>query len=219
MKKEIQAWAKDLKQALGSNLTGVILYGSAVRGDHVSGRSDLNLMLVFKEIDLGQIAKINSLIPRRIRKKIPRLIFWTQEEIKNAWDVFPLEFSDIVTNHRCLAGTDPFKRRRIDTKRLRYQLEFELRAKLLKLREDWLAINRDTYAQERYLIKAGTSFDYLIGRAQAVLGKKAVAAPDLFARIKGLKKKEIRLKRAELQDLFFDLHETVEAVIGKIDAA
>jgi predicted nucleotidyltransferase len=218
MKNEVQAWAKNVKRALGTNLTGVILYGSAARGDHVPARSDLNLVLVFKKIDLVQIAKINTLIPRRIRKRLPRLVFWTQKEIKNAWDVFPLEFSDIAANHRCLAGADPFRKRKIDTKRLRYQLEFELRAKLLKLREDWLAINRDTYAQERYLIKAGTSFDYLIGRAQAVLGKKGVTAPDLFAKIKRLKKKEIRLKRAELQDLFFHLHETVEAVIGKIDA-
>src|SRR4030042_966100 len=162
MKNEVQAWARNLKQVLGTNLTGVILYGSAARGDLVPGHSDLNLMLVFKKIDLGQIAKI---------------------------------------------------------KRLRFQLEFELRAKLLKLREDWLAINRDTYAQERYLIKAGTSFEYLIGKAQAVLGKKEVTAPDLFTKIKRLKKKEIRLKRVELQDLFYHLHETVEAVIGKIDAA
>ena len=44
-------------------------------------------------------------------------------------------------------------------------------------------------------------------------------APDIFEKIKRLKKKEIRLKRAELQALFHQLHETVEAVIGKIDAA
>src|SRR4030042_3121209 len=76
MKNEVQAWARNLKQVLGTNLTGVILYGSAARGDLVPGHSDLNLMLVFKKIDLGQIAKIKTLIPRRIRKKLPRLVFW-----------------------------------------------------------------------------------------------------------------------------------------------
>ena len=55
---------------------------------------------------------------------------------------------------------------------MRYQLEFELRSKLLNVREDWLAINRDTYALEQFLIKAGTSFDYLIRKAHTVLGEK-----------------------------------------------
>ena len=74
-------------------------------------------MLVFKKIDLAQIAKINTLMPRRIRKKLPRLVFWTEEEIRNAWDVFPLEFEDIKENHRCLVGQGSLSSSaRVDTK-------------------------------------------------------------------------------------------------------
>jgi hypothetical protein len=159
------------------------------------------------------------LMPRRIRKKLPRLVFWTEAEIRNAWDVFPLEFEDIKENHRCLAGRDPFSTRRVNKKQMRYQLEFELRSKLLTMRENWLAICRDRYALEQFLIKAGSSFDYLIRQANTFLGKKNVLPRDIFEKINKVKKKEIRLKRTELQALFHQLHETVEAVIGRIDAA
>jgi hypothetical protein len=98
-------------------------------------------------------------------------------------------------------------------------LEFELRSKLLTVRENWLVINRDKYALEQFLIKAGSSFDYLIRKTTTLLGKKAVIPRDIFEKINKVKKKEIRLKRVELQALFHQLHETVEAVIGKIDAA
>jgi predicted nucleotidyltransferase len=214
-----QAWARGLKQVLGNNLVSVILYGSAARADHIPARSDLNLMLVFKKIDLTQIAKIGRLMPRRIRKKLPHLVFWTEAEIHNAWDVFPLEFEDIKENHRCLAGKDPFTKRRVNKKQMRYQIEFELRSKLLSVRENWLAISRDRYALEQFLIKAGGSFAYLIRHANTFLGKKAVMPRDIFEKINKVKKKEIRLKRVELQALFHQLHETVEAVIGRIDAA
>ena len=219
MDKNIQVWAKGLKQELGNNLTGIILYGSAARGDYVPTRSDLNLMLVFKKIDLTQIADVGRLMTRRIRKKLPRLVFWTEAELHNAWDVFPLEFEDIKENHRCLAGKDPFTKRRVNKKQMRYQIEFELRSKLLFMRENWLAINRDRYALEQFLIKAGGSFAYLIRHANTFPGKKAVIPPDIFEKIDRVKKKEIRLKRAELQTLFHQLHEAVEAVIGRIDAA
>jgi predicted nucleotidyltransferase len=219
MKNIVQSWAKELKQALGNNLVSVILYGSTVRGEYVRARSDLNLMLVFKKIDLAQITKVGRLMPRKVRRQAPQLVFWTEEEIDNAWDVFPLEFEDIKENHRCLAGKDPFSKRRVDTKNMRYQIEFELRSKLLNLRDAWLGINRNRYALEMFLTKAGNSFAYLIRKADTVF-KKGMAIPaDLFETIKRVKKKEIRLKRSELQHLFHRLHEAVESVIREIDAA
>jgi len=219
MENILQDWVKELKQELGNNLVSVILYGSAARGEYVPARSDLNLMLVFKKLDLEHISKVGRLMRRKVRKQLPQLVFWTQEELEHAWDVFPLEFEDIKENHQCLVGKDPFGKRKVDKKRMRYQIEFELRSKLLAMRDTWLNSNRDRYALEMFLVKAGNSFDYLIGKANAVLGGKISMPRDIFAKIKKIKKKEIRLKRGELQDLFHQLHEIVESVIRKIDNA
>jgi len=219
MEKLLQDWVKELKQELGNNLVSVILYGSAVRGEHVAARSDVNLMLVFKKLDLRQITTVRKLTHRKMRRQLPQLVFWTVAELEHAWDVFPLEFADIKENHHCLVGNDPFGKRKVDKKRMRYQIEFELRSKLLTMRDTWLRSNRDKYDLEMFLIKAGTSFDYLIRKAALVLGKKISVPRDIFEKIKKVKKKDIRLKRADLQDLFHQLHETVESVIRKIDAA
>ncbi|MCJ7663317.1 MAG: nucleotidyltransferase domain-containing protein [Desulfobacterales bacterium] len=219
MEKLLQDWAKKLKQELGNNLASVILYGSAARGEYIRARSDLNLMLVFKKLDLEHISKVSQLMSRKVRKQLPQLVFWTEEELEHAWDVFPLEFEDIKENHQCLVGKDLFNKRKIDKKRLRYEIEFELRSKLVSMRDTWLTSNRDKYELEMFLIKAGNSFDYLIRKAAMVLGKKLAMPWDVFEKIKKLKKKEIRLRRGELQDLFRQLHETVESVIRKIDAA
>jgi predicted nucleotidyltransferase len=219
MENTVQAWARELKQELGNNLASVILYGSAVRGDHVRSRSDLNLMLVFKKIDLEHITKVGKLMPRKLRKSLPQLVFWTEEELKNAWDVFPLEFEDIKENHQLLVGKDLFSKRKVDKKRMRYQIEFELRSKLLNVRDTWLGSNRNKYALEMFLVRAGNSFEYLVRQANAVLKKKIAIPRDVFEKIKKLKKKEIRLKRSELQQLFRRLHEAAESAIKKIDAA
>jgi predicted nucleotidyltransferase len=219
MENTVQAWAKELKQELGNNLVSVILYGSAVRGEHVRSSSDLNLMLIFKKIALEHVTKVGKLMPRKLRKSLLQLVFWTEEELKNAWYVFPLEFEDIKENNQLLVGKDLFSKRKVDKKRMRYQIEFELRSKLLNVRDAWLGSNRNKYALRTYLVKAGNSFDYLCRKAEAVFPKKMAIPSDIFETIKKVKKKEIRLKRGELQDLFHQLHETVESVIRKIDAA
>jgi predicted nucleotidyltransferase len=219
VKKILQDWVKELKDELGNNLVSVILYGSAVRGEHVPVRSDVNLMLVFKKLDLKQITRVGALMRRKVRRQLPQLVFWTEEELERAWDVFPLEFEDIKENHQCLVGKDPFRKRSIDKKRMRYQIEFELRSKLLNLRDTWLNFSRDRYALEMFLVKAGNSFAYLIGKANTLLGKKMTIPQDIFVKIKKVKKKELRLKRTELQHLFHRLHEAVESAIKKIDQA
>jgi predicted nucleotidyltransferase len=215
----IVEWAKELRQVLGTNLASVILYGSAVRGEYVRARSDLNLMLVFKKLDLEHITKVGKSMPRKVRKTLPQLVFWTEKELANAWDVFPLEFEDIMENHQCLVGKDPFTKRKVDKKHMRYQLEFELRSKLLNVRDSWLSLRLDKYALMMFLIKAGNSFEYLLRKVEAVFGKKLAITSDMFEKIKRVKNKEIRLKRGELQALFHQLHETVESAINKIDAA
>ncbi len=219
MEKLLQDWVTALKQELGSNLVSVVLYGSAVRGEHVAARSDVNLMLVFKKLDLEHISKVRKLTRRKVRKHLPQLVFWTEEELRHAWDVFPLEFEDIKESHQCLVGKDPFGKQKVDKKRIRYQIEFELRSKLLAMRDTWLRSSREKYDLEMFLVKAGNSFDYLIRKAALVLGKKISLPRDIVEKIKKLKKKELRLKRGELQELFHQLHETVESVIRKIDAA
>ena len=219
MEKLLQDWVTGLKQELGNNLASVILYGSAVRGEHVAARSDVNLMLVFKKLDLQQITTVRKLTSRKVRKQLPQLVFWTEEELRHAWDVFPLEFEDIKENHQCLVGKDPFGKQKVDKKRIRYQIEFELRSKLLAMRDTWLRSSREKYDLEMFLIKAGNSFDYLIRKAALVLGKKISLPRDIVEKIKKLKKKELRLKRGELRELFHQWHETVESVIRKIDAA
>jgi len=219
MEKIVQEWAKELKQALGTNLVSIILYGSAARGEHVRSRSDLNLMLIFKKIDLQDIAKVGELMPRKVRRHAPQLVFWTEEELEGAWDVFPLEFEDIMENHQCLLGKDILGTRKVDKKYTRYQIEFELRSKLLNVRDTWLKLNRDKDALEMFLIKAGTSFEYLIRKAEAAFPKKIIIPSNIFEKIKKVKQKEVRLKRGDLQQLFHRLHETVESVIRIIESA
>ena len=189
MENTVQAWAKELKQELGGNLLSVILYGSAVRGEYVRARSDLNLMLVFKKLDLEHITKVGTMMRRKVRRQLPQMVFWTEEELENAWDAFPLEFEDIMENHQCIVGKDPFKKRKVDKKHMCYQLEFELRSNLLTVRDSWLNLRRDKYALEMFLIKAGNSFDYLIRKAEAVFGKKMAASSDVFEKIKKVKNK------------------------------
>jgi hypothetical protein len=116
-------------------------------------------------------------------------------------------------------GADPFKKKQGDKKNLRFQLEFELRSKLLALRGTWLQVHADARALEAFLVKAGTSLAYLAGRAQSAFKLKGVESAPWAESVRALKRKQLRMQLPALQALYGQVHAAVETLIQKIDAA
>ena len=67
----------------------------------------------------------------------PPLLF-TWKIFKNSSDVLPFELLDMKENHIILHGEDVLKRLPISLANMRFQLEHELKGKLIQLRECYL---------------------------------------------------------------------------------
>lgn len=128
-------FTEDLKKAYGNNLESVVLYGSAADGEFHSGRSDLNTIIVLKNIAPVEIARSNKALKKWVKSGNPLPIFFTSEIIDGAADVFPIEFSDITARNKVLYGNDVFAKINIDGRNLRHQCEHELRSKMIAFRQ------------------------------------------------------------------------------------
>ena len=51
IQKLLQTYVKDVKGVFGDQLEGMLLYGSAVRGEFLPGRSNLNILLLVSSYD------------------------------------------------------------------------------------------------------------------------------------------------------------------------
>ncbi len=122
---------KKMKNIVGKNLISAVKFGS-------EGEPN-NILFVFKKIDFCFLNKIKPLIQKN--KVIP-LIF-TREELFNGADVFPLEFLDIKYPHETIYGEEIIDKIKFNRKYIRTQIEFELRSKLIHLRENYIGIKKD----------------------------------------------------------------------------
>lgn len=120
-----------------------VLYGSAARGDYVPERSDVNLMLVFDRLDLALLRRLEPAFTKWGRNgSVPPLIV-SQQEWERASDVFPLEITDMRTGYEVLRGSDPIAGLTVRPADLRHALERELRGKLMRLRQGYVAAAGD----------------------------------------------------------------------------
>ena len=146
----VDDFAKRLEAALGGRLVSLLLYGSAARGTHVAGRSDVNTLLVCDAADESLFAALGPVLRDWLRGGHPAPLILTAAEWRGSADVFPIEYEDIRAAHRVLAGRDPWPGitvRRDDTRR---QLEQELKGKLVRLRQAYAATRADGPALTRF---------------------------------------------------------------------
>jgi len=131
----LRAYVKDVTKVYGQELEGIILYGSAVRGEFLPGRSNLNLLLVMSAYDLEALKRYDSLHKRWSKDHVVVPMFLTADDIQAASVAFPLEYQDIHDGRRLLWGQDPFVGLKIDARYLVAEVLQALRGNLLRLRQ------------------------------------------------------------------------------------
>lgn len=124
-----------LRRAFGDRLLSVVLYGSAASGELHGSYSDLNVLCVVKTIGPAELGLAEPVIKWWRSLHNPSPLFLTEEEFHNSTDCFAIEFHDIVECHRVVAGADLVTGMTVDDSFYRGQVEHELRAKLLRLRQ------------------------------------------------------------------------------------
>lgn len=115
------------------HLIGLSLYGYQIEDIKKGAPVPLNVLVILKDIP-----PTLTLSQKKLMKKFKHPIQWTfftEEEIDNALDVFPLEFIEIQHTQDLLYGKDVLKNKTIEHRHLRHECEFILRSTLLKIRE------------------------------------------------------------------------------------
>jgi len=130
-----EEFIEEIENLMGTNLVSVVKFGS-------EGEPN-NLLFVFNKLNFGILDEIKPLIIKQRKKGSAVPLIFTKEELSNAADVFPLEFLDMIYPHKTLKGEKIIENIQLDKKHVRRQLEFELRSKLIHLRENYIWIKND----------------------------------------------------------------------------
>jgi hypothetical protein len=136
-----------------------LLYGSAAAGDDfVAKRSDYNLLVILTALGMPELKRLAKATTPWIKAGNPPPLCFTPERLVQSADVFPIELLDMQDNHQVLFGTDPLVDIQISKSNLRHQLEYELKSKLIVLREEYLATGGDNKIVQKLLVTSLANF-------------------------------------------------------------
>jgi hypothetical protein len=138
---------EQLRGAYGEMLRAVVLYGSAVAGEHIQKQSDYNVLVIVDKFPLDRLSATSAVARgwRDAGNSSP--MTFTTHEWQTSSDVFPMEYADILERHKVLYGDVPFEGIVIDPTALRLQVEHEALGVVFRLRQGLLLAGTDTKAQ------------------------------------------------------------------------
>ena len=169
----IREFVTRIRGAAGPNLESVILFGSAVSGDFHPGLSNLNLFCVLRDCSFAALQALAPVTKWWDQQKQPPPLCMTSKELERSTDVFTIELLDMQQHHRVLFGEDVVQGLRISMHVHRVQVEYELREKLILLRQQILLASGNNSRLWDLLLRAVPSFGTLFRHALIALGNSS----------------------------------------------
>jgi hypothetical protein len=177
-----------MKEYAADNLESIILYGSAARGDHKEGHSDLNVLCVLRSIAARELARVTPVVHWWCKdQNEPAPLFFTAEELRRSADVFSIELLDMQRSRRVLYGSDVIDGIPVPMNIHRVQVEHDLRTLLLKLRQHFVLTGQKENELRAAEAKSSSSVLALLRHTLIAFEEEPPASPsEVFARIAAL---------------------------------
>ena len=144
---------KQLQLAYADGLRSVVLFGSAVAGEHTK-KSDYNVLVVVDALPLERLRAVAAVAQAWADDGNPPPMTFTTTEWRSSADIFPMEYADILERHRVLFGEDPLVGISVKPSDLRLEVEQQTMGKLLHLRQATMGAGGDRKLQLELLEKS-----------------------------------------------------------------
>jgi|SRR5690349_1276691 predicted nucleotidyltransferase len=221
-----------LTKTFSERLVSVVLYGSAAAGDHHEGYSDLNVLCVLTQVTVRELEQSEPVFRWWREKKNPSPLLLSEHEVQTSTDCFAIEFHDIKTHHRILQGKDVISNLVVDDSFYRAQVEHDLRAKVLRLRQKASSALSDKNMLRSLLADSVSTFCILFRHALLLRGvtgpsrKRDVVEqaretfgidPLPFTKLLDLREERIKPRELEPADLLDSYLKQISIVIDAVD--
>jgi hypothetical protein len=231
-----ERFISELKAALGPSLKSVVLYGSAASEHEAHDQqSDFNLLILVDDIGAATLARMTDPVRRWVACGNHSPMVFTDKRLRESCDVFPIEMLDIRACHKVLYGEDWLSNLEISRQNLRHQVEYELRSKVLKLRDAYILHSTSHGRLAAVLVEASTPILVVFRAAlrlygpgdvpsskSSVLGELKTHIPAFdrtpFDRVMALRSGTTRVGGIAVAELFADYLRQIELVTDAVDA-
>jgi hypothetical protein len=230
--KVLQQLVEKLLAAHGRSLISVVLYGSAAGAEHHADYSDLNVFCVLAAVTPKELAASEPVFTWWRNQHQPAPLLMSEHEMRASTDCFPIEFKDMLERRKVLHGADVVAGLEVDEVFYRAQVEHDLRAKLLRVRQKAAGVLSNSELLIRLMADSLSTFCVLghhalhLSGEDAPWGKRDIATrcaerfglnPLSFYTLLDLREGRVKARDLDTAALFATYLEAIGALVDAVD--
>ena len=232
MDKVLQQLVEKLQKGYGDRLVSVVLYGSAAAGDRQEKFSDYNVLCVLTRVTPRELSDSEAIFRWWRELGSPSPLLLSEQEMEASTDCFVIEFSDMKRQHQLLAGKDVISTLKVDDRFYHAQVEHDLRAKMLRLRQKAPSMFADASLLLRLLLDSLSTFCVLFRHALILHAADGPAAKrdvialasrrfgfdaQPFEKLLAIREQKMKAREVEPVALLGPYMEAIAVVIAAVD--
>ena len=230
--KLLQQLVDKLVAAHGRSLISIVLYGSAAGTEHHGAYSDLNVFCVLAAVTPRELAASEPVFAWWRNEHQPAPLLMSEHEMRTSTDCFPIEFKDMLERRRVLHGVDVVAGLVVDEVFYRAQVEHDLRAKLLRLRQKAAGVLSNSELLIKLMADSLSTFSVLghhalhLAEEDAPWGKREIAArcaerfgmnAQSFYTLLDLREGKVKARDLNATSLFATYLEAIGVLVDAVD--
>lgn len=162
VQKDLVTFLEQMTACYHDDLLAVIAFGSAVTGDYVEGISDINLLVIYADLNISDLQVVTKLAQRWLtkRKFAPR--FLSQRNLVSSAKYFPIDLLEMRDAYVVLQGEDLLASLTIARPDLRWQLAHDIKNMRMRIKQQFWRTAGDARMMRRILLQRFSSLLHLM---------------------------------------------------------
>ena len=216
----------------GSHVIALHVIGSAVTDDFDPERSDINSLIVLREIELDFLDTLGSLCGEFRASRIASPMLMTPKYIERWHNISPLELLDLKLVNGLVHGEDRLRGLEIARSAVRLQCKRELRNRLIKLSWGYVRAAGRKRALTELMVDSvfglaplmrgilyarseepPTTIGPLFDALSSLVGSAALS----FKEVYWMKLRETKMPVSRVRDILKDYYRAIETLIDVVD--
>ena len=144
------------------DLVSVSAFGSAVTGDYDPAGSDINLLIVYSELDIVELGRVADLSRRWLRKHKFAPRFLSKRNVDESTGYFQIDFLSMRDAHVLICGQDLLAGIQMHPEQLHWQIAYEVKAMRMRLKQQYWRTVDDPERMRAVLVARFTSLVHLM---------------------------------------------------------
>ena len=199
IKKLTEIFSEKIKSIWQEDLVSIVLYGSFLKEEFDHKTSDVNLLVMVKNVELNKMLRSRTVV-RTFHRRIRLMpLFLSVDFFRSSLDSFAVEWKDIKTNYRILYGPDLVQETEIKNEDIRLQLEREVKQNIVRFQQGLLF----GWHLPALISRSAKSLRVLYRSAQTLIDGEKLSHLEAghLKKIEDLQKKRFGLNRKEWETL------------------